>query len=125
MGNDAEKLAPRSTKAYRAHSSEWMKSGMALLRKVSCCLSGIYTRTCKREPEHHLHQLLTALLSPVSSLLSIATMSLARAILVTVQAVSNGLACTPPNPTPPNARYHTEELFILQIAPLVFKVRRP
>jgi len=48
-------------------------------------------------------------------------MSLARAILVMVQAFSNGLACTPPNPTPPNARYHTEEMYILRIAPLVFK----
>lgn len=49
-------------------------------------------------------------------------MSLARVILVTVQAVCNGLACTPPNPTPQNRRYHTEEMYILQIAPLIFKV---
>ncbi|KIM36918.1 hypothetical protein M413DRAFT_13673 [Hebeloma cylindrosporum] len=49
-------------------------------------------------------------------------MSLARVILVTVQAVCNGLACTPPNPTPQNRRYHTEEMYILQIAPLIFKI---
>ncbi|KAF8957616.1 hypothetical protein BDZ97DRAFT_1737425 [Flammula alnicola] len=48
-------------------------------------------------------------------------MSLARAVLVTVQALCNGLACTPPNPTKPSTRYHTEEMYILQIAPLIFK----
>ncbi|KAF8176964.1 hypothetical protein BJ912DRAFT_857215 [Pholiota molesta] len=48
-------------------------------------------------------------------------MSLARAVLVTFQALCNGLACTPPNKTRPNTRYHTEELYILQIAPLIFK----
>ncbi|KAH9485884.1 hypothetical protein JR316_0002799 [Psilocybe cubensis] len=48
-------------------------------------------------------------------------MSLARAILVTIQAVSNGSVCSPPNPTAPKQRYHTEEMYILQIAPLIFK----
>ncbi|KAG6860203.1 hypothetical protein C0995_014437 [Termitomyces sp. Mi166 len=48
-------------------------------------------------------------------------MSLTRVALVTMQAVCNHYACTPPNPTPAKGRYHTEELFILQIAPLVFK----
>lgn len=49
-------------------------------------------------------------------------MSLTRAVLVTFQALCNGLACTPPNPTRPDTRYHTEQLYILQIAPLIFKV---
>ncbi|KAG6811616.1 hypothetical protein H0H92_006631 [Tricholoma furcatifolium] len=51
-------------------------------------------------------------------------MSLTRVILVTIQAVCNHYACTPPNPTPAKGRYHTEELFILQIAPLVFKIHQ-
>ncbi|KAJ2924921.1 hypothetical protein H1R20_g12168, partial [Candolleomyces eurysporus] len=48
-------------------------------------------------------------------------MSIVRAALVIVQALCNGLACTPPNPTPKERRYHTEEMYILQIAPLIFK----
>ncbi|KAJ2916102.1 hypothetical protein MD484_g4305, partial [Candolleomyces efflorescens] len=48
-------------------------------------------------------------------------MSMVRAALVVVQALCNGLACTPPNPTPKERRYHTEEMYILQIAPLIFK----
>ncbi|KAF5311376.1 hypothetical protein D9611_012576 [Ephemerocybe angulata] len=44
-----------------------------------------------------------------------------RIALVIAQALLNGLACTPPNPTPQNRRYHTEEMYILQIAPLIFK----
>ncbi|RDB23118.1 hypothetical protein Hypma_009919 [Hypsizygus marmoreus] len=51
-------------------------------------------------------------------------MSLVRAMLVTIQAISNQIACTPPNPTPLKGRYHTEEMFILQIAPLVFKIHQ-
>ncbi|KAF5367888.1 hypothetical protein D9615_010481 [Tricholomella constricta] len=51
-------------------------------------------------------------------------MSLARVALVTLQAVCNHLACTPPNPTSQKHRYHTEELFILQIAPLIFKIHQ-
>ncbi|KAF8892880.1 hypothetical protein BD779DRAFT_1436327 [Infundibulicybe gibba] len=47
-----------------------------------------------------------------------------RVSLVIVQAVCNHLACTPPNPSPSRARYHTEELYILQIAPLIFKVHQ-
>lgn len=48
---------------------------------------------------------------------------LSRASLVFVQAAFNQAACTPPNKTPPKFRYHTEEPFLLQIAPLIFKVR--
>lgn len=55
--------------------------------------------------------------SPASSV-----MSLARVALVVLQALSNQWALTPPNPTLPKDRYHTEELYILQIAPLIFKV---
>ncbi|GLB39484.1 putative class VI-like SAM-binding methyltransferase superfamily, isoprenylcysteine carboxyl methyltransferase family protein [Lyophyllum shimeji] len=49
-------------------------------------------------------------------------MSLARVTLVLIQAACNHLACTPPNPTPQKHRYHTDEPFILQIAPLIFKI---
>jgi protein-S-isoprenylcysteine O-methyltransferase Ste14 len=49
-------------------------------------------------------------------------MSLARASLVIVQALANHWACTPPNITQQKSRYHTEELYILQIAPLIFKI---
>ncbi|KAJ3886170.1 hypothetical protein GG344DRAFT_81979 [Lentinula edodes] len=49
-------------------------------------------------------------------------MSLFRVSLVIVQAVSNQWACTPPNPTQEKNRFHTEELYILQIAPLIFKI---
>ncbi|KAF8873479.1 hypothetical protein BD779DRAFT_1451852 [Infundibulicybe gibba] len=51
-------------------------------------------------------------------------MSLIRAALVTVEAVCNQLACTPPNPTPSKGRYHTDELYILQIAPFIFKIHQ-
>jgi len=49
-------------------------------------------------------------------------MSISRVALVLVQAFSNQLACTPPNPTPQKGRYHTDEIYILQIAPFIFKV---
>jgi hypothetical protein len=49
-------------------------------------------------------------------------MSVVRVALLAIQAISNHLACTPPNPTPTKGRYHTEQLHILQIAPLIFKV---
>ncbi|KAF8624983.1 hypothetical protein AX15_005616 [Amanita polypyramis BW_CC] len=49
-------------------------------------------------------------------------MSLLRAVLSSLQAVANHLACTPPNPTTAKQRYHTEEWWVLQIAPLVFKI---
>jgi hypothetical protein len=49
-------------------------------------------------------------------------MSLVRVSLIAAQAISNHLAYTPPNPTPSKGRYHTEELYVLQIAPLIFKV---
>ncbi|PBK69350.1 hypothetical protein ARMSODRAFT_956933 [Armillaria solidipes] len=47
-------------------------------------------------------------------------MSLVRASLTLFQAVAHHFAMTPPNPTPNKGRYHTEELYILQIAPLIF-----
>ncbi|KIJ59648.1 hypothetical protein HYDPIDRAFT_140433 [Hydnomerulius pinastri MD-312] len=47
---------------------------------------------------------------------------LIRASLVFVQAVCNHLACTPPNKTPSKGRYHTQEAYVLQIAPLIFKI---
>ncbi|KAF9234162.1 hypothetical protein BU15DRAFT_52962 [Melanogaster broomeanus] len=43
---------------------------------------------------------------------------LLRASLVFTQAVANHLACTPPNKTPTKGRYHTEEAYVLQIAPI-------
>jgi len=49
-------------------------------------------------------------------------MSLTRVVLVCIQAVCNQIALTPPNPTLVKNRYHTEELYILQIAPLIFKI---
>ncbi|KAF9047901.1 hypothetical protein BJ165DRAFT_1126645 [Panaeolus papilionaceus] len=51
-------------------------------------------------------------------------MSLARVVLCTIQALCNGAACTPPNPTRPNERYHKEQLYILQIAPFIFKLHQ-
>ncbi|KAJ3561789.1 hypothetical protein NP233_g9981 [Leucocoprinus birnbaumii] len=48
-------------------------------------------------------------------------MSASRVALVLIQAFANQLACTPPNPTPPKGRYHTDELYIFQIAPFIFK----
>ena len=47
---------------------------------------------------------------------------LIRAALVLVQVLSNHRAFLPPNKTPEKGRYHTEEPYVLQIAPLVFKV---
>ncbi|EGN93919.1 hypothetical protein SERLA73DRAFT_189043 [Serpula lacrymans var. lacrymans S7.3] len=45
-----------------------------------------------------------------------------RALLVSVQAIGNQLACTPPNATNVKTRYHTNEPYILQMAPLMFKI---
>ncbi|KAG7095859.1 hypothetical protein E1B28_006551 [Marasmius oreades] len=50
-------------------------------------------------------------------------MSLARAVLSCTQAVAHRYAMTPPNKTQPKDRYHTEEPWVLQIAPYVFYVR--
>lgn len=47
---------------------------------------------------------------------------LIRAALVLVQALSNHRAFLPPNKTPEKGRYHTEEPYVLQIAPSIFKV---
>lgn len=49
-------------------------------------------------------------------------MSATRAILVLVQTFVYHIAYNPPNPSPSKGRYHTEELYILQIAPIIFKV---
>ncbi|KAJ8514230.1 hypothetical protein ONZ45_g8208 [Pleurotus djamor] len=51
-------------------------------------------------------------------------MSLPRVVLVLIQAFANHIAFIPPNPTPQKARYHTDELYILQIAPLIFKIHQ-
>ncbi|KAJ7589832.1 hypothetical protein C8J56DRAFT_1004052 [Mycena floridula] len=51
-------------------------------------------------------------------------MSLTRAALICVEALFNQLACTSPNPTAAKDRYHTDELYILQIAPLIFKIHQ-
>ncbi|KAL4073191.1 hypothetical protein V8B97DRAFT_1916593 [Scleroderma yunnanense] len=44
-----------------------------------------------------------------------------RASLVLLQAIFNQAACTAPNKTHTKFRYHTDEPFLLQIAPLIFK----
>ncbi|KAJ7166881.1 hypothetical protein C8R46DRAFT_267655 [Mycena filopes] len=51
-------------------------------------------------------------------------MSLSRLALVVIQAVFNELACTPPNPTPPKGRYHTDQLYIFQIGPLILRIHQ-
>ncbi|KAJ6570336.1 hypothetical protein B0H10DRAFT_2108532 [Mycena sp. CBHHK59/15] len=48
-------------------------------------------------------------------------MSPSRVALVVVQAVFNELACTPPNPTPSKGKYHTDQLYIFRIAPLILR----
>ncbi|KAH7921619.1 hypothetical protein BV22DRAFT_1132127 [Leucogyrophana mollusca] len=45
-----------------------------------------------------------------------------RAALVSMQAVFNQVACTPPNKTQAKDRYHTAEPYVLQMAPLVFQI---
>lgn len=47
---------------------------------------------------------------------------LIRSFLTLIQALSNHRAFVAPNKTPEKGRYHTEEAYILQIAPSVFKV---
>lgn len=47
---------------------------------------------------------------------------LIRSTLVLIQALSNHRAFLPPNKTPEKGRYHTEEPYVLQMAPLIFKV---
>ncbi|KAJ7737561.1 hypothetical protein B0H16DRAFT_1808540 [Mycena metata] len=51
-------------------------------------------------------------------------MSLSRVVLVVIQAIFNELACTPPNPTPSKGRYHTDQLYIFQIAPLILRIHQ-
>nr|GAT49579.1 predicted protein [Mycena chlorophos] len=53
-----------------------------------------------------------------------ADMSLPRVALVCVQTLFNELACTPPNPTQPKHRYHTEEPTFFQIAPLILRLHQ-
>lgn len=45
-----------------------------------------------------------------------------RAALILIQTVFNQAACTPPNKTQKQFRYHTDEPLLLQIAPLIFKL---
>lgn len=47
---------------------------------------------------------------------------LIRSTLVLIQALNNHRAFLPPNKTPEKGRYHTEEPYVLQMAPLIFKV---
>lgn len=49
-------------------------------------------------------------------------MSLARAVLSLAQATANQLACTAPNPSVDRQRYHTQQWWLLRIAPLVFRI---
>ena len=49
-------------------------------------------------------------------------MSLARAVITTVEALAYQVALTPPNPTLQKNRYHTDAPHILQIAPSIFWV---
>ncbi|KAJ7075515.1 hypothetical protein B0H15DRAFT_1010591 [Mycena belliarum] len=51
-------------------------------------------------------------------------MSLPRVALIVAQAVSNELACTPPNPTRPNERFYMDEPYIFQIAPLILRAHQ-
>ncbi|KAH0826283.1 hypothetical protein J3R83DRAFT_5756 [Lanmaoa asiatica] len=48
---------------------------------------------------------------------------LIRSALVLVQALSTHQAFSPPNKTPKKGRYHTEEAYVLQIAPSIFKLQ--
>ena len=47
---------------------------------------------------------------------------LIRATFVLVQALCNHQAFVLPNKTPDKGRYHTEEPYLLQITPSIFKV---
>ncbi|KAL0564340.1 hypothetical protein V5O48_017705, partial [Marasmius crinis-equi] len=47
-------------------------------------------------------------------------MSLSRAGISCVQAIAHHYAMTPPNKTKQKQRYHTEEAWVLQIAPYIF-----
>ncbi|KAJ6613830.1 hypothetical protein B0H10DRAFT_2165220 [Mycena sp. CBHHK59/15] len=51
-------------------------------------------------------------------------MSHSRVVLVIIQAAFNELACTPPNPTPVKGMYHTDQLYIFQIAPLILRIHQ-
>ena len=68
--------------------------------------------------EHYIHCILSCRL-----LSSPPLMSLARVMLLAIQATCNHLACTLPNPTPSaKGRYHMDELYILQVGPLIYSV---
>jgi hypothetical protein len=50
-------------------------------------------------------------------------MSLTRLALLAIQASCNHLACTLPNTTPSTkGRYHMDEIYILQVGPLIYTV---
>lgn len=55
--------------------------------------------------------------------LVLSSMSLARVVLLTIQAFCHHISCTLPNPTPsPKGRYYMDELYILQVGPLIYAV---
>ncbi|KAJ7709801.1 hypothetical protein B0H17DRAFT_915497 [Mycena rosella] len=53
-------------------------------------------------------------------------MSLVRAILIVIQAICNQMAFTPPNPSVAKgvSRFHTNEPYLLQIAPFISRVHQ-
>ncbi|KAJ7473636.1 hypothetical protein B0H11DRAFT_2282508 [Mycena galericulata] len=51
-------------------------------------------------------------------------MSLARVVLVLIQAAFNELACTPPNPTPDKGRYDIDQPWIFRIAPVILRIHQ-
>lgn len=56
---------------------------------------------------------------------SVIIMSALRATLVVIQALFTQIATTPPNKTPSKGRYHTDEFFILRMAPFIFALQQP
>ncbi|THH16709.1 hypothetical protein EW146_g3979 [Bondarzewia mesenterica] len=52
-------------------------------------------------------------------------MSALRATLVVVEALCVQFATTPPNKSPNQGRYHTEEILILRAAPFIFALQQP
>ncbi|TFK37913.1 hypothetical protein BDQ12DRAFT_698864 [Crucibulum laeve] len=51
-------------------------------------------------------------------------MSALRVPLLVLQAVCIQLACSPPRPSPSKGRYHVEEMFLLRIAPAIFRIQQ-
>lgn len=57
--------------------------------------------------------------------LVLSSMSLARVVLLTIQAFCHHISCTLPNPTPsPKGRYYMDELYILQVGPLIYAIHK-